>query len=89
MVSGLDLKLFRDLSVLKAQVFTIALVVACGIGTLVGMTSTYDSLNLAKRTFYERSRFADVFASLSRAPSTEVASILSIPGVQRDRKSVV
>jgi putative ABC transport system permease protein len=61
MVSALDKKLLRDLSRLKGQVVTIALVVAAGIAAFVAMKGNYASLEHARDAYYERSRFADVF----------------------------
>ena len=77
----LDLKLFRDLKWMRAQVLTIALVVACGVGTLVGMLSTYQSLETAQYSFYQISRFAHLFAGLKRAPISVANRIGTLEGV--------
>jgi len=61
-VRPLDRKLVRDLSRLKGQAVTIALVVAAGIASYVSSVSTYDSLSYSTTSYYERSRLADVFA---------------------------
>ena len=45
------------------------------------MLSTFDSLGLTQHSYYERYRFADVFASLKRAPLSLAADIARIPGV--------
>jgi putative ABC transport system permease protein len=45
------------------------------------MLSTFASLNLTQRTYYDRYHFADVFASLKRAPNRIAADIARIPGV--------
>lgn len=89
MLSALHQKLLRDLFRLKGQVLTIALVVACGIGSFVALLGTYESLQLARATFYERQRFGDVFVSLERAPQTLQAQLEEIPGVQRVYTRVV
>ncbi|MCC7403630.1 MAG: ABC transporter permease [Bdellovibrionales bacterium] len=83
MVKHLDLKLVRDLLHMKAQVFTIALVVACGVAVLAGMLSTYESLLLAQNSFYNHSRFAHIFADVKRAPQHLVARIQGLPGVSQ------
>jgi putative ABC transport system permease protein len=80
-VRTLDRKLLRDLSRMKGQVVTIALVVACGIASFVSALTTYESLRSSQREYYETSRFADVFAVLKRAPETLAARIRAIPGV--------
>lgn len=89
MVSALDRKLLRDLSRLKGQVVTIALVVAAGIAAFVAMKGNYASLEHARDSYYERSRFADVFAHLERAPEALRADLESIPGVSRVDTRVV
>lgn len=81
MVRKLDLKIFRDLRGMKAQVVTIALVVGSGISALIASLSTHDSLKLAQSTFYQQNRFADVFAELKRAPLPVREELQRIDGV--------
>ncbi|MCB0340954.1 MAG: ABC transporter permease [Bdellovibrionales bacterium] len=71
----------RDLKHMRAQVITISIVVACGIATLVGFLSTYESLKYAQQQFYDQSRFADAFASLKRAPTHIIHLLNNIDGV--------
>lgn len=66
---------------MRAQVFTIALVVASGIAVFVSSLSTYKSLERARDDFYRTSRFADAFADLRRAPLSLRDDIAAIPGV--------
>jgi putative ABC transport system permease protein len=80
-VRKLDLKLLRDLRGLKAQVVTIALVVASGVAALVASLITHDSLKLAQATFYRQGRFADVFSELKRAPLPVREDLRKIDGV--------
>jgi len=80
-IRALDRKLLREAWRLRGQLFSIALVVACGVMTVVAMRSTYESLELSRAAYYERSRFADVFVTLNRAPETLAARIAAIPGV--------
>jgi hypothetical protein len=65
-VKALDRKLLRALANMKGQVFTIALVVAAGIGAFISQITTYDSLNWSRQSYYETTRFAHVFAYVSR-----------------------
>jgi putative ABC transport system permease protein len=88
-VSALDRKLLRDLWSSRGQAVAIALVVAAGIAVFVAMLSTYDSLDLSLRTYYERYRFADVFLSLTRAPQSLQSQIAAIPGVAQVETRVV
>lgn len=67
----------------------IALVIASGIATYVMSLSTLDSLLLTRNTYYRDYRFAEVFASLKRAPESLAARIGEIPGVARVETRVV
>jgi putative ABC transport system permease protein len=77
----LDIKLFRDLVRLWAQALAIALVIAGGVASLILAVGSYRSLDETRAAYYERYRFADVFASARRAPRTLVDQIAEIPGV--------
>lgn len=80
-MSRLHRALIRDLWHLRGQVIATALVVSVGIGAFVTMVSTYQSLARARADYYSTYRFADVFASLKRAPDSLAATLRLIPGV--------
>lgn len=80
-MSLLDRKLARDLSTMRGQVITIALLVAAGVAVFVGAISTYDSLLSAREDYYQQARFGDVFAAVKRAPLAVVAHLEEIDGV--------
>ncbi|HEY8550708.1 MAG TPA: hypothetical protein VIL35_12190, partial [Vicinamibacterales bacterium] len=80
-IRALDRKLLRDLWKLKGQALAIAAVMAAGVAMLVAYLSTFDSLERAQLTYYDRNRFADVFAQLKRAPLALRDRIAAIPGV--------
>ena len=80
-LSTLDRKLLRDLWLIKGQAVSIGLVIAAGVAVYVLMLSTLDSLELTRSVYYDRFRFADVFASAKRAPLRLVDEIRDIPGV--------
>ena len=80
-MSLLDRKLLRDLSAMRGQVITIALVVAAGVAVFVASISTYDSLQAGRDRFYSDARFPQVFVTLKRAPLSVVAQLQTIPGV--------
>src|SRR5215213_2573191 len=82
-------KLLRDLRRLWSQVLSIAALVGCGILALLSMRSTLHSIEAARTAYYERYRFADVFASLERAPEALAARIAAIPGVAEVETRVV
>ena len=81
MVSMLDRKLLRDVWQLRGQVFAISLVVAAGIVGYCGSLATYDSLRWLQASYYERARFAHVFAQGKRAPLSVAERLIEIPGV--------
>ncbi|RYF16530.1 MAG: ABC transporter permease [Comamonadaceae bacterium] len=80
---ALDRKVLRDLRLLWSQAITIALVVASAIGGFVATLSAVDSLAVARDAFYTGGRFADVFASVKRAPESLAARLAELPGVAR------
>ena len=80
-VSALNRKLLRDLWRLKSQGLAIASVVAAGITLMVAIFGSVAALNLSMDAFYERYRFAEVFASLKRAPNSLETRLRSIDGV--------
>lgn len=89
MVSMLTKMLLRDLWKMRGQIMAAALVVACGIGSLVATRGTYQSLLEARANYYEANRFADVFAHLKRAPEALAEDIRRIPGVAQVRTRIV
>ncbi len=78
---ALDRKLLRDLARLWAQSLAIALVMACGVATLILAIGTYQSLDETRSAYYERYRFGDIFAAATRAPKSLARSIAAIDGV--------
>lgn len=80
-MKALDRKVLRDLRLLWSQAITIALVVASGIGGFLATLSAVDSLAIARDAFYASGHFADVFASVKRAPDAMGERLREIPGV--------
>jgi putative ABC transport system permease protein len=81
MISGLDRKLLRDMRHLLGQAVAVGLVMACGLAMMIMSRSLVRSLDAELAQYYERHRFADVFAQLKRAPNTLAAEIGAIHGV--------
>jgi putative ABC transport system permease protein len=79
---ALDHKLLRELRRLRGQVLAIALVVGSGVAVLVMSLSTLEALSETTQAYYERYRFADVFAGATRVPERVAARVADIPGVQ-------
>lgn len=71
------------------MVFAIALVQVGGVATFVMSLSTYDSLLLTRDRYYRDQRFAEVFASLKRAPDRLAGRIRALPGVDQVQTRVV
>ena len=78
---ALERKLWRDLRQMWSQVLTIALVVASGVAGFVTCFSAYDALSWSRERYYEQARFADVFASVKRAPNSVTERLQAIAGV--------
>ena len=81
-MTALDRKLIRDFRRLWAQALAIALVLACGVAILLTTFGTFMSLEDTRNAYYERNRFADVFAEASRAPRWLMQEIRQIQGVR-------
>ncbi len=82
-------KLWRDLWRLRSQVVAIVLVMACGVATFVMALSMLDSLQTTLDVYYDRSRFAHVFAHVKRAPLRLADRLVDIPGVSQLETRVV
>lgn len=80
-MKALDRKVWRDLRLLWSQALTIALVVASGIGGFIATLSAVESLARARDEFYATGHFADVFATVKRAPDAMAARLAEVPGV--------
>jgi putative ABC transport system permease protein len=85
----LDRKLLRDLWAMKGQAAAIAAVIAAGVTMFVAYFSNFDSLQRARAAYYEQARFADVFASVKRAPARIEARVSEVPGIQTVATRVV
>ncbi len=88
-MNTLNRKLLRDLRGLAGQATAIAVVVACGVMTLITALSSLDTLTLTKQRFYQSQQFGHVFAPLKRAPLGLVERIRRIPGVNQVEPRVV
>lgn len=88
-ISALQRKWLRELRQMRAQVTTIALVVASGIISFVSMRGTYESLEDARAVYYDRSRFADVFARAERVPESVARRLEALPEVARLETRIV
>ena len=88
-LSALNRKLLRDLLAMKGQALAIAMVVAAGVAMYVMYLSNFASLQGTRAAYYSQQRFADVFASLKRAPERVAGEIADLPGVSAIETRVV
>ncbi|WP_448192766.1 ABC transporter permease [Azospirillum sp. sgz301742] len=86
---ALNRKLLRDLWRIRGQALAIALVIACGVATVVMSFGALRSLEETRTAYYERYRFAEIFAGLTRAPEGLAGRIRAIPGVARVETRIV
>ncbi len=79
---SLDRKILRELRQLRAQVFTIALLVICGLSMMISTRISYDSLHESRAVFYHDYRFAEIFAEFQAAPRSLATRMRDIPGLR-------
>jgi putative ABC transport system permease protein len=77
----LDRKLLRELWQHRIQIISIALVMACGTMTIMGLRSTLASVRHARDDYYAANRFGDVFVQAKRVPASIASRLAAIPGV--------
>ena len=85
----LDRKLLRDLWRLRGQVLAIGMVIASGVALLVMSLTAIEALQETATAYYERYRFAAVFARVERAPEHLRDRLAAIEGVQSVSMRVV
>src|SRR6476646_995857 len=78
---ALTLKLVRDAWRTRAQVASIGLVLAGGVLCVMAIRGAASSLTRARDDYYRQAHFADVFASLTRAPDEVARRLAAVPGV--------
>lgn len=74
-------KLLRDVWASRGQVLAIGLVITAGVAMFLAYLSVFESLARTRDAYYDRYRFADVFAAVKRAPDFMAARLREIPGV--------
>jgi putative ABC transport system permease protein len=79
---ALNHKLIRELWRLRGQVLAVAMVIGSGVGVLVMSLSTLEALSETTEAYYERYRFAEIFAGATRAPERVAQRIADVDGVQ-------
>jgi putative ABC transport system permease protein len=82
LISALDRKLLRDLWNMKGQALAIAFVIAGGVSVYLVAAGMLTSLDETRRAYYDRYRFADLWAPVVRAPDALIESLRNVPGLQ-------
>ncbi len=80
-VPPLDRKLLRDLAGMWGQALAIALVIAAGAAVQLLAEGMLSSLEGTRDAYYDRYRFADIWAPAVRAPVREAEALRAVPGV--------
>ncbi|MBT4934992.1 MAG: FtsX-like permease family protein [Rhodospirillaceae bacterium] len=88
-MTPINRKILRDLWRIKGQALAIALVIGSGVATYIMSLGTLYSLEETRDAYYERYRFAQVFAPLKRAPQRLKADIADIAGVKTVETRIV
>lgn len=88
-MTPLNRKLVRDLWHIKGQVLAIAMVMASGVAVLVMSLTNIEALSESAEAYYERYRFAHVFAEVKRAPQWVAQRAARLPGVQSVETRIV
>ena len=74
---------------MRMQALAIAMVIVSGVAVFIMSMSTYDSLYQSRANYYSNNHFADIFASLKRAPLNLQNRVAEIPGVDKTETRVV
>jgi putative ABC transport system permease protein len=88
-MNSLNRKLVRDVWRTRAQVVSISMVLAGGVLCVMSIRGASTSLERARDDYYMRAHFADVFATLTRAPNELAPRLAAVPGVARVATRVV
>lgn len=86
---AINMKLLRDLRHMWPQLLAIAAVIAAGVAVCIAMLSALASLKRSRDDYYSSSRFADAFASVTRAPESVAERLREIPGVDVAESRIV
>ena len=82
-------KLLRDLAHAAPQLLALALLVACGVASLVSMRAMQAHLADSQRSYYASARYGDVWVRVRRAPRSLAGAMARLPGVMAVEARVV
>lgn len=78
---ALHIKLLRNLWSMKGQGLAIAAVIATGVAMFVMSFTALESLYLSQQSVYRSQQFAEVFATVKRAPESLIERVRNLAGV--------
>ena len=81
-VRPIDRKLLRDLRHAGPQLAALALLVACGVASLVSMRAMQAHLTASQAAYYRTARFGDIRVRVRQAPRALAGELARLPGVQ-------
>ncbi len=82
-------KIIREAWQMRFQALAIAMVLMGGVAIFVMSLTTLESLSTSRDRYYEQYNFANVFASLKRAPQTVAQQLAEIPGINQIETRVI
>lgn len=82
-------KTWRDLQENKGVYFACMIVIAIGLMVYTSFSIVLENLDRAQKDFYQASRFADGFISLTGYPENKVQSLTDIPGIEQVEGRIV
>lgn len=88
-ISALDRKLLRDLWHLRGQAIAVGIIVACAVAIMIMALGTLSTLKASRDAYYQKYRFAEIFASARRVPESLIARLREIDGVQTVEARIV
>jgi putative ABC transport system permease protein len=88
-MEALHRKLLRDLRHSWPQLLAIASVIAAGVAVCITMLSALASLERSRDDYYASAHFADLFASVKRAPESTLTRLRELPGIDIAESRIV
>ncbi|RIK87197.1 MAG: ABC transporter permease [Planctomycetota bacterium] len=88
-MAPLDRKMLRDLWHMRSLAAAISVVMGCGVALFLLSRSMLHSLELSQQSYYNRYNFADLFATVKRAPDSLIERIGELPGVAVAERRIV
>lgn len=76
-------RVFRLIKKGPGQFVALSVIVMLGVVIYIAMTSAFNNLSRSQQEFYHKTRFADYFFQVVKAPQSVVSQVRAMPGVVR------